>query len=120
MTALPRAIKRRTIPAIGIAAVVLAGSAVVAEAGTPYGARNHGDRAGGVYRYVIAESAGRRVRAPVRRARYGDQVLVPKHGWAYCEVNCSFTVRKYYLEFWDYQTNHYIGVNRLHWDFYLD
>lgn len=55
------------------------------------------------YRYITAISqfdVEKGVVVPVRRARHGDQVFVPKHGWAYCEFTCEFTVQKEYLDFW--------------------
>ncbi|MEM7620589.1 MAG: hypothetical protein AAF228_09010 [Pseudomonadota bacterium] len=58
------------------------------------------------YRYVKVVSGtdlSNGVIVPVRRARLGDQVYVPEHGWAYCEFTCAVTVRRLYLDFWEDQ-----------------
>lgn len=70
----------------------------------------------GVVGYVTAESStGKTVTAPVRMGPRGYQVLVPKHGWAYCEYKCSYTLRKYYLDFWAYQTDRFIPSDNFVW-----
>jgi len=72
--------------------------------------------AGGIVGYVTAEgSTGKTITAPVRMGPRGYQVLVPKHGWAYCEYKCSYTLRKYYLDFWDYQTDRSLPAKNFTW-----
>lgn len=58
------------------------------------------------YRYIKAVSQydlSKAVIVPVRHAKHGDQVYVPKHGWAYCEFTCELTVQQQYLDFWEDQ-----------------
>ncbi|MEE9587717.1 MAG: hypothetical protein V3V97_06830 [Hyphomicrobiaceae bacterium] len=95
----------------GLALCMVAFSVALVASAAEAGDRNHKD---GTVGYVTAESArGETVTAPVRMGPRGYQVLVPKHGWAYCEYKCSYTLRKYYLEFWEYQTDRFIGGGNL-------
>ncbi len=69
---------------------------------------NHKYKHPDAYRYVKAVSQfdlNSYVIVPVRHGKFGDQVLVPKHGWADCEYTCEFTVQKNYLDFWENQTD---------------
>ncbi len=83
---------------VGLIVSALTMFAVVEASATGYNKREN-------YRggYVTAESQldNRTVTAPVRRTRLGYQVLVPNWGWTDCEFNCRYTLRKYYLDFWD-------------------
>ena len=72
------------------------------------GSKKHSYKHPDAYRYVRAESQyniNKYIIAPVRHARLGDQVLVPKQGWTYCEVTCEYTLQKEYLDFWEDQND---------------
>jgi hypothetical protein len=65
----------------------------------------------GVYRHVYAESSYgfKRVLAPVRRAKFGDQVKLPGGAWVYCEYSCEYTLRKQSLDFWEGQGQGFVS-----------
>lgn len=77
----------------------------------------------GAYRYVYAESwyGFKKVVAPVRQARLGEQVRLPGGTWVYCEFSCEYTLRKQSLDFWESQGNgSFVSPGLFRKDFYLD
>lgn len=106
----------------GLAAVAFAG---VAEAGKYCKGRDcrkgpYADEPG-VYRFVYAESnfGGKRLVAPVRESRLGDQVRLPGGSWVDCEITCEYTLRRVSIDFWEDQTRKTTSPNYFRYDFDL-
>ncbi len=76
------------------------------------------------YRFVYAESwqGFKRVVAPVRKARLGEEVRLPGGSWVYCEFSCEYTLRKQSLDFWEgvVKQDDSVSPGLFRKDFYLD
>ena len=67
---------------------------------------------------VYPQDGGKGVRTPVRLNKWGKrEVYVPNWGWQECGPTCTYTVQKYGLNFWEYQTEGGLGVGYLSFDF---
>ena len=77
----------------------------------------------GIYRYVTAyaSTGGKRVTAPVRKGRWGDEVRTPGGNWHDCEITCEYTLRRLTVDFWESQRDGgFVSPGYLRFDFDLD
>jgi hypothetical protein len=110
--------------AVGALAAATFGLGAAAEAGSckgRYCKKERYDDEGG-YRYITAEASTGTgvVTAPVRPGRWGEEVQLPGGSWVDCEKTCEYTLRRWTVDFWEWQTNKTLSPGYFRFEFDLD
>lgn len=86
----------KTTATLVLAAVVTASGAAIAMAGTKKTKTSV---------TVKSDYGNGTLTAPIRKAQFGYQVLLPGGHWYYCEISCKYTLRRESLDFWESQSD---------------